>query len=139
MKQIAQEKPAKKTEMSSQQKKIQKREESSKLLEDSVETEGWSTRSPACVTDAEEDKDSSKDRLGRRRRYGWGYGCFPGTAAVERREQQGEEGCEGGMSSSRRVKARRIVTGRNEVNWEQLPRLSLPCCQVGTKKYLSVL
>lgn len=39
MKQIAQEKPAKKTEMSSQQKKIQKKEESSKLLEDRVETE----------------------------------------------------------------------------------------------------
>lgn len=48
-------------------------------------------------------------------------------------------GCEGGMSSSRRFNARRIVTGRNEVNWEQAASSVSSMLPNGYKKILVCL
>lgn len=62
-----------------------------------------------------------------------------GTAAVEIRVQQGEDGVWGWDEQQLEIKCRR--TGNMGMKWtgSKLPLLSLPCSQIGTKKYLSVL
>lgn len=63
------------------------------------------------------------------------YGCFSGTALVELRLQQSENGVQ--IKHHRRGNVRvQSELGTSKI---MLLPLSLPCCNMGTEKYLTIL